>query len=75
MVRPDRVTGRDRIDFHSFRRKFVETLDHAGVRENEVAQVAGHERKGITFSVYNREGLRLPALREVVEKVSYEGLP
>lgn len=71
VVRVDGKGGKDRLDFHSFRRAFVACLENARVPQSEVAQIVGHERAGITFSVYNREGLRLPALKEVVEQVRY----
>jgi integrase len=69
--RPDE-RGEDRIDFHSFRRSVISTLENARVPQSEVAQVVGHERAGITFSVYNPHGLSLGALRDVVEKIKYK---
>ena len=42
--------------------------------QSEAAQVVGHERPGITFSVCNPDGLGMKALREAVEKIGYKGL-
>jgi integrase len=67
-------TGEDRVDFHSFRRSVIATLENARVPQSEVAQVVGHERAGITFGTYNPHGLDLKSLREVVERVNYKGL-
>ena len=74
MIRIDPTTGDDRVDFHSFRRCVIAVLENTRVPQTEVAQVVGHERQGITFGTYNREGLALPALREIVERIGYKGL-
>lgn len=72
--RIDPNTGADRVDFHSFRRTVIAGLENLHVPENEVAQLVGHERKGITFSVYSVEGLKLSGLASVVERIKYPGL-
>ncbi|MBM7850855.1 integrase [Methylopila capsulata] len=69
--RIDPKTGADRIDFHSFRRSVVACLENQHVPQSEVAQLVGHERKGITFSIYSVEGLKLPELAALVERISY----
>ena len=66
--------GRDLVDFHSFRRSAIGCLENARVPQSEAAQVVGHERPGITFSVCNPDGLGMKALREAVEKIGYKGL-
>ena len=67
VVRKD-DSGRDCIDFHSFRRSAIRCLENARVPQSEAAQVVGHERAGITFGTYNPEDMDLKALREVIEK-------
>jgi integrase len=74
VVRLDPKTGKDTIDFHSFRRTAIKCLENARVPQSEAAQVVGHERAGITFSVHNPDGLELRALQEIIEKVRYKGL-
>jgi hypothetical protein len=73
VVRKD-DSGRDCIDFHSFRRSAIRCLENARVPQSEAAQVVGHERAGITFGTYNAEGMNLKALRDVVEKIVYKGI-
>jgi len=60
VVRQDE-SGRDCIDFHSFRRSAIRCLENARVPQSEAAQVLGHERAGITFGTYNPEGMGLKA--------------
>jgi integrase len=74
VIRMDEGTGKDRIDFHSFRRTVIHTLERARLPQTEVAQVVGHEREGITFGTYNALGLDLKARREVVEAIRYPDL-
>jgi hypothetical protein len=66
-------SGRDCIDFHSFRRSAIRCLENARVPQSEAAQVVGHERAGITFGTYSPEGMALKALREVIENIRYTG--
>jgi integrase len=74
VVRVNDRTDRDRLDFHSFRRSAVRALELARVPQTEAAQVVGHDREGITFGIYNPEGLGVRALQDVVEKIRYPGL-
>jgi hypothetical protein len=60
-----------RYDLGLCRRSAIQCLENARVPQSEAAQVVGHERAGITFGVYNPEGLELKALREIIEKVRY----
>lgn len=71
ITRPDERTGKDRIDFHSFRRSAIKVLERARLPQTEVAQVVGHDREGITFGIYNPEGLDIVALKQVVEAIRY----
>ena len=66
-------SGRDLVDFHSFRRSAIKCLENARVPQSEAAQVVGHERAGITFGTYNPEGMNLKALRDVVENIRSYG--
>lgn len=74
ITRPDERTGKDRVDFHSFRRSAIKVLERARLPQTEVAQVVGHDREGITFGTYNPEGLDIHALRQVVEAIKYPEL-
>lgn len=56
--------------FHSFRKNFVGNLELARVPENEVAQLVGHEKKGITFGVYGTQAA-MARLAEIVALVDY----
>lgn len=71
IMRPDERTGKDRVDFHSFRRSAIKVLERARLPQTEVAQVVGHDREGITFGIYNPEGLDIHALQQVVEAIRY----
>jgi hypothetical protein len=73
MIRRD-DSGRDMVDFHSFRRSTIRCLENARVLQSQATQVVGHERAGITFGTYNPDGMGLKALRDVVEKIGYKGL-
>lgn len=74
VIRLDPVTGKDRVDFPSLRRSVVKVLERARVAQTEAAQVIGHDREGITFGVYNPEGLDIHALQQVVESIKYPEL-
>lgn len=60
--------------FHSFRKNVVGQLEAKGVPQNEVAQLVGHEKHGLTFGTYGRE-LPLSRLAEVVALLVYPGVP
>ncbi|MBB3133879.1 integrase [Rhizobium pisi] len=74
ITRPDERTGKDRVDFHSFRRSAIKVLERARLPQTEAAQVVGHDREGITFGTYNPEGLDIQALQQVVEAIRYQGI-
>jgi len=73
VVRKD-DSGRDCIDFHSFRRRGIRCLENARVPQSEAPQVVGHERAGITFGTCNPEGMNLKTLRDVVGKIAHKGI-
>ena len=67
----DKVTGRDRIDFHSLRRSAITALKNAGVREHDAAEVVGHDHPQVTFGVYP-DRHKLARLQEIVEAIRYD---
>lgn len=71
ITRTDERTGKDRVDFHSFRRSAIKVLERARLPQTEVAQVVGHDREGITFGTYNPDGLDILALKQVIEAIRY----
>jgi integrase len=56
--------------FHSFRKNAVAQWEAASIPETEVAQIVGHEKKGITFGVYGG-GVSLQRRRAIIAKLSY----
>ena len=66
--------GRYRKAFHSFRKNATRCLELARVPQTEAAEIIGHEKSGITYRVYNPEGLTMPMRREIVEKFVYPNL-
>ena len=60
--------------FHSFRKNFVGQLEEAGVPQNEVAELVGHEKTGMTFGVYGRK-LSMGRMAEVVSLIDYPSVP
>jgi integrase len=67
-------TGSDRLSFHSLRKNVVRCLERARVPQNEAAEIIGHEKAGITYRVYNPDGLTLEQRQEIIENVEYPGL-
>jgi integrase len=74
ITRIEPETGKDKIDFHSFRRSVIKVFENERLPQSEVAQVVGHEREGITFGTYNPEGLNIVALSRIVEAIRYSGI-
>lgn len=72
----DRRDGarRSKINFHSFRRWFITRAEEAGNPENVIAAIVGHERGGITLSVYSQPNLR-GRMRRCVESVGLPSMP
>ncbi len=65
-------TDRQKV-FHSFRKNVVGQLEAAGIPQNEVAQLVGHEKQGLTFGVYGGR-MTLQRLAEIVALIDYPGL-
>lgn len=59
-----------RKTFHSFRKNAVGQWEVASVPQSEVAEVVGHEKAGITFSVYGG-GITLQRKAEIVAMLAY----
>lgn len=60
--------------FHSFRKNAVAQWEAASVPETEVAQIVGHEKKGITFGVYGR-GVSLQRRAQIIAMLRYACAP
>ncbi len=57
-------------DFHSLRKTVVTTLENAGVPENVVADIVGHEKTTMTYGLYSG-GVSLAVKRKALAKLSY----
>lgn len=60
--------------FHSFRKNFVGQLEEAGVPENEVAVLVGHEKPHFTFKTYSTADM-LKRLAAAVTHIAYPDVP
>ena len=56
--------------FHSIRKTVVTILENAGVPENVVADLVGHEKTTMTYGLYSG-GLSLAVKREALAKLAY----
>lgn len=56
--------------YHSIRKVVVTILENAGVPENVVADLIGHEKKTLTFGLYSG-GVSLAVKREALAKLQY----
>ncbi len=59
--------------FHSFRKNVTRQMERAQVRENEWAQVFGHE-KGFTYGRYNADGVTLQQKADIIAIIAYPDL-
>lgn len=62
--------GRDKLGFHSFRKNATGRM-RSKYETNDVAEIVGHEKIGITDVVYNKDGMTMKARQEIVEAVVY----
>jgi integrase len=69
-LKVSRGFGDRRKTFHSFRKNVTRIMERARIRENEWAQVFGHE-KGFTYGRYNEEGLTLHQKAEIIYHNAY----
>ena len=60
--------------FHSFRKNVVGQLEEAGVPENEVAVLVGHEKPHFTFKTYSTADM-LKRLAAAVSHIAYPDVP
>lgn len=58
--------------FHSIRKTLITLLENAGVPEGVAADIAGHEKKTMTYGVYSA-GSQLEIKRKELAKVSFPG--
>jgi integrase len=56
--------------FHGLRKNVVQTFERTRVPETEAAQIVGHRKKGITYSVYSPNGLTIQQKHELIERLS-----
>jgi integrase len=56
--------------FHSIRKTVVTILENAGVAENIVADIVGHEKTTMTYGLYSG-GLSLAVKRDALDKLVY----
>jgi integrase len=56
--------------FHSLRHTFITALANANVLEYHIADIVGHEKKGVTGKVYSK-ATHIDAKRVDIEKVGY----
>jgi integrase len=60
--------------FHSFRHTVAGALDAAGVPQSDAARILGHAVAGMSYGTYSQAGPGLIRVKDVVEKIKYEGL-
>jgi integrase len=60
--------------FHSLRHCVAGALDAAGVPQSDAARVLGHAVAGMSYGTYSQAGPGLIRVKDVVEKIKYEGL-
>jgi integrase len=60
--------------FHSLRHTVAGRLDAAGVPQSDAARVLGHAVAGMSYGTYSQGGPGLIRVKDVVEKITYEGL-
>ncbi len=60
----------DRYVFHSIRKTVVTILENAGVPENVVADIVGHEKTTMTYGLYSG-GVSLTVKGEALDKLTY----
>ncbi|MEE9301100.1 MAG: tyrosine-type recombinase/integrase [Alphaproteobacteria bacterium] len=56
--------------FHSIRKTVVTILENAGVPENVVADIVGHEKTTMTYGLYSG-GVSLAVKRQALDKLAY----
>jgi integrase len=62
-----------RVSFHSFRKNAAQALKDGRSTQAEIAELIGHEQ-GFTNKFYTPLQLPMPALKELIERIGYDGL-
>jgi integrase len=57
--------------FHSIRKSFITKLEQAGIPESIAADLAGHDKKTMTYGLYS-SGSSLEAKLDAIDRISYE---
>ena len=68
-LKTDEDFGKQHV-FHSIRKTVVTILENAGVPENVVADIVGHEKTTMTYGLYSG-GLSLAVKRDALDKLVY----
>ena len=68
-LKTDQGFGKKHV-FHSIRKTVVTILENAGVPENVVADIVGHEKTTMTYGLYPG-GLSLAVKHEALNKLAY----
>ncbi len=58
------------VNFHSFRRAFINACELAGIPEPTTKQIVGHAKQSLTYGTYSA-GVDLVLLRDAIKKVSF----
>ena len=64
---------RSEVNFHSFRRSFINACEQAGIPEATTKQIVGHAKSSLTYGTYSK-GVDMKLLREAIEKVDFKGV-
>ena len=65
------VTTDDKLNFHSFRHTFIDTLKQKRVDERILVEIAGHSNKSMTFGRYGKP-YSLQDTKEMVNMLDYQ---
>ena len=68
-LKTDQGFGKKHV-FHSIRKTVETILENAGVPENVVADIVGHEKTTLTYGLYSG-GLSLAVKHEALNKLTY----
>jgi integrase len=59
------------LDYHSFRHGVVTKLYEAGVPEEQIEELVGHEGGGTSRRVYKKKPFKLSTLKEAISKIEW----
>jgi len=69
----ERGHKRSVVNFHSFRRAFINACELAEIPERTTQQLVGHTRDSMSYGTYSK-GVDMKLLREAIEKVDFKGV-